>query len=63
MKTFAEKGASTEIGAHAWICSEAIILSGIKIGEGAIVASGAAVPKDVTPYSIVVGIPAQRDRE
>lgn len=56
---FCGKGAPVEIGAYAWICSRAIILPGIKIGEGAVVASGAIVTKDVPPYAIVGGIPAK----
>lgn len=64
---FCGKGAHTEIGAFAWICSRSIILPGLKIGEGAIVASGAIVTKDVPPYTIVGGIPAKeigkRDRK
>lgn len=56
---FCGKGAPTEIGAYAWICSRSIILPGVKIGEGAIVASGAIVTKDVPPYTIVGGVPAK----
>ena len=37
----------------------AIILDGIHIGEGAIVAAGAVVTKDVHPFSIVGGVPAR----
>lgn len=56
---FCGKGAPVEIGAYAWICSRSIILPGIKVGEGAVVASGAIVTKDVEPYAIVGGIPAK----
>lgn len=56
---FCGKGATVEIGDHAWICSRAIILPGVKIGKAAIIASGAIVTKDVPPYSIVGGIPAK----
>ena len=44
---------------YAWICCRSVILPGIKIGKGAIVASGAVVTKDVPPYAIVGGIPAK----
>jgi maltose O-acetyltransferase len=57
---FCGKGAPVEIGKYAWICSRAIILPGITIGEGAVVASGAIVTKDVAPYTVVGGIPAKR---
>lgn len=56
---FCGKGAPVEIGAYAWICSRSIILPGVKVGEGAIVASGAIVTKNVEPYTIVGGIPAK----
>lgn len=52
-------GAPVTLGAHSWICSRAIILPGVNIGKGAVVASGAVVTKDVPPYAIVGGIPAR----
>lgn len=42
-----------------WIGYGATIISGVNIGKGAIVAAGALVTKDVQPYSIVGGVPAQ----
>lgn len=42
-----------------WIGANAIILSGIRIGQGAVVAAGSVVTKDVEPYSIVAGNPAK----
>ena len=42
-----------------WIGARATILSGIKIGDGAIIAAGAVVTKDVEPYTIVGGVPAK----
>ena len=42
-----------------WIGYRAIILSGVHIGQGAVVAAGAVVTKDVPPYAIVGGIPAK----
>lgn len=56
---FVGKGAPVEIGAYSWICCRSIILPGIKIGEGAVVASGAVVTRDVEPYTIVGGVPAK----
>ena len=47
------------IGNDVWIGYEAIIMSGVKIGDGAIIATGAVVTKDVPPYTIVGGIPAK----
>jgi virginiamycin A acetyltransferase len=47
------------VGHDVWIGVGAMILSGVKIGNGAIVAAGAVVTKDVPPYSIVGGVPAK----
>jgi acetyltransferase-like isoleucine patch superfamily enzyme len=47
------------IGDDVWIGTSAIVCSGIKIGQGAIVAAGAVVTKDVSPYAIVGGNPAK----
>lgn len=44
---------------HAWIGARAIILPGVTIGEGAVVSAGSVVSRDVPPYAIVVGNPAQ----
>lgn len=44
---------------HVWIGSNATILSGVTIGEWAVVAAGAVVTKDVPPYSVVGGVPAR----
>ncbi|QGF25164.1 acyltransferase [Raineyella fluvialis] len=57
---FAETGAPVTIGDHAWVSSHAIILPGVTIGEGAVVAAGAVVPRDVPPFTIVGGNPARR---
>ncbi len=42
-----------------WIGTDSIILSGVKIGKGAVIAAGSVVVKDVLPYSIVGGNPAK----
>ena len=42
-----------------WIGTNALICSGVTIGQGAIVAAGAVVTKDVEPYAVVGGIPAK----
>ena len=58
-KTFALTNAPIEIGDYAWICAHAIVLPGVKVGEGAVVASGAVVTKDVEPWTVVGGVPAK----
>ena len=47
------------IGNHVWIGSRAMILKGVKIGDGAVVAAGAVVTKDVPSNSLVAGVPAK----
>lgn len=47
------------IGDNVWIASKSTILKGVRIGEGAVVAAGAVVTKDVPPYSVVAGVPAK----
>jgi maltose O-acetyltransferase len=44
---------------YAWICTRAIILPGVTVGRGAVVAAGAVVTKSVTPHAIVAGVPAR----
>lgn len=50
---------SVLIGNDCWIGSYAIIMGGVTIGDGAVVAAGSIVTKDVPPYAIVGGIPAK----
>lgn len=50
------------IGNDVWIGYEAVIMSGVHIGDGAIIASRAVVTKDVPPYTIVGGTPAKEIR-
>lgn len=47
------------IGNDVWIGSNVLLLPGVHIGDGAVVAAGAVVTKDVSPYSIVGGVPAK----
>lgn len=53
------KGQRTLIGNDVWIGANAIILPGITIGDGAIIAAGSVVSRDVPPYAIVGGVPAR----
>jgi len=48
------------IGNDVWIGSNVIIIAGNTIGDGAIIAAGAVVTKDVAPFSIVAGVPAKK---
>ena len=47
------------IGNDVWIGYEAVIMAGVHIGNGAIIAARAVVTKDVPPYTIVGGVPAR----
>ena len=51
------------IGDRVWIGSNAIILTGVNIGEGAVCCAGCVVTKDVEPYAVVAGIPAKKVNE
>lgn len=51
------------IGEHVWIGNRAMILKGVNIGNGSIVAAGSIVTKDVPPNVIVAGIPAKVVKE
>ena len=57
-KSYPVKG-DTIIGNDVWIGHNATIMPGVKIGDGAIIASNATVVKDVDPYTIVGGNPAK----
>ena len=48
-----------EIGNDVWIGQSAEIMSNVRIGDGAIIAAGAVVTKDVPPYAVVGGVPAK----
>ena len=51
------------IGNDVWIGYEAVIMAGVHIGNGAIIAARAVVTKDVPPYTIVGGVPARPIRQ
>ncbi len=47
------------VGNDVWIGYEAVILAGVTVGDGAVIAARAVVTKDVPPYTIVGGVPAK----
>ncbi len=57
--TFEDRFGPIVIGDNVWICTRAMILQSVTIGEGAVVAAGSVVTKDVPPYTIVAGSPAE----
>jgi len=54
-----DKKGDIVIGNDVWIGYEAVIMSGVQIGNGAIIGTRAVVTKDVEPYTIVGGVPAK----
>lgn len=50
---------NVSIGNDVWLASGCTILSGVSVGDGAVVAARAVVPRDVPPYAIVAGNPAR----
>lgn len=56
---FGTRGGIVTIDDHVWIGARAMILPGVHVGEGAVIAAGAVVTKDVEPYKIVAGVPAR----
>lgn len=51
------------IGNDVWIGYETVIMAGVHIGDGAVIAARAVVAKDVPPYTIVGGTPAKEIRK
>jgi acetyltransferase-like isoleucine patch superfamily enzyme len=51
-----------EIGSDVWIGTKAMVMPGVKIGHGAVIAARALVTRDVRPYAIVGGVPAREIR-
>lgn len=62
--TFSDANYFTEmepvsLGNDVWVGANALILSGIRVGHGAVIAAGAVVTKDVPDYAVVGGVPAK----
>jgi acetyltransferase-like isoleucine patch superfamily enzyme len=57
---FEDVGGHVTVGDRVWIGYRALIMPGVNIGEGAVVAAGAVVTRDVEPYTIVGGVPAKK---
>jgi serine acetyltransferase len=55
-----QRAEEVTVEADVWIGYGAMVLTGVRIGRGAIVAAGSTVTKDVAPYSIVAGTPARK---
>ncbi|MBR1131355.1 DapH/DapD/GlmU-related protein [Bradyrhizobium iriomotense] len=57
------RGDRVIVGNDVWIGHAAILLPGVKVGDGAVIAAGAVVSRDVEPYTIVGGVPARPIRK
>jgi phosphonate metabolism protein (transferase hexapeptide repeat family) len=57
------RDARVTIGNDVWIGHAVIVLPGVSVGDGAVLAAGAVVTKDVAPYTVVGGVPARQIRE
>jgi acetyltransferase-like isoleucine patch superfamily enzyme len=51
------------IGRGAWLGARVVVLPGVEIGEGAVVAAGAVVNRNVEPHTLVAGVPARKVRD
>ena len=60
---FSTKGGPVKIGDFVWAGCNVIILPGVAIGKGAVLASGCVVTKNVEPYTVVGGVPARKIAE
>lgn len=47
------------VGNDVWIGANAVILAGVAVGDGAVIAAGSVVTRDVLPYTVVAGVPAR----
>jgi acetyltransferase-like isoleucine patch superfamily enzyme len=56
-KDITSKG-SVQIGNDVWVGTHSIVLSGVTIGDGAVIGAGSVVSKDIPPYTIAAGVPA-----
>ncbi len=62
-KSYEAKGGNITIEENVWIGMDALVLGGVTIGKGAIVAARSVVTKNVAPYTIVAGVPAKKVAE
>lgn len=55
--------APTRVARGAWIGARAVVLPGVTVGEGVVVAAGAVVTRDCAPHGLYIGVPARRVRD
>ncbi|MEO9240176.1 MAG: acyltransferase [Jatrophihabitantaceae bacterium] len=54
-----KREADVRIGANTWLGAKVVVVAGVSIGEGAIVAAGSVVTRDVPAYAVAAGVPAR----
>jgi len=59
IKEFGVTKGDVIIGSDVWLCRNCTIMSGVKVGHGVIIATGAIVTKNIPPYAVVAGNPAK----
>lgn len=58
-QAWSRKNAYVIIGNDVWIGANSVVLPGVKIGDGAVIAAGSIVTKNVEPFSVMAGCPAK----
>ena len=51
------------LGAYSWVCARASVSPGVNVGEGAILGLGSVATRDLEPWTVYAGVPAQRVKE
>jgi putative colanic acid biosynthesis acetyltransferase WcaF len=62
-ESFAMTSKPVQIGAYSWVCARAVVLPGVTLGEGSVVALGAIATKDLQPWGVYGGNPARLIRQ
>jgi len=57
--SFEPRGGPVHVGSRAWLATRSMVLRGVEVGEGAVVAAGAVVVGNVAPFTLVGGVPAE----
>lgn len=52
-----------EFGAYSWICARAVVAPGVSVGEGAVLGLGSVATRDLEPWTVYAGTPAQKIKE
>jgi putative colanic acid biosynthesis acetyltransferase WcaF len=52
-----------EFGAYSWICARATVAPGVSVGEGAVLGLGSVATRDLEPWTVYAGVPAQKIKD